>query len=231
MSVMVFDTETTGLPGSRYISPDTLHLWPFIVQFSYIIYNINDDAVIKTSDFIIKLPDTEKITDDSVKFHGITNEISISKGVPVKIALEKFFTDLKSVDLLVGHNLSFDIDMIRVELIRLIHLNISNENDAFIRNCKSNLHYLNNYKNFHCTMKENINLCKITARNRFGEEYFKWPSLCELHEKLFNTKPLNLHNSFNDIVVTLRCYCKIRTNVDIFTTNEYIKNFYNKTLI
>ena len=231
MSIIAFDTETTGLPGSRYISPDTLSLWPFTVQFSYIKYDSTNNVVTKTVDLIIKLPDTENITEESVKFHGITNEISKAKGVPIKVALEEFFNDLKSADVLVGHNLSFDIDMIKVELIRLIHLNTSNENDVFIKNCKSNLHYLNNYKKIYCTMKENVNFCKITMRNRHGEEYFKWPSLCELHEKLFDTKPLNLHNSLNDIVVTLRCYCKIKTGVDIFTTNDYIKNFYNKTLM
>jgi hypothetical protein len=39
MRVLVFDTETTGLPKSKFISPDTLHLWPDIVQCSFIIYD------------------------------------------------------------------------------------------------------------------------------------------------------------------------------------------------
>ena len=44
MRVLVFDTETTGLPKSKIINPDTLNLWPHIVQFSYIIYDtvLND---------------------------------------------------------------------------------------------------------------------------------------------------------------------------------------------
>ena len=44
MRFLVFDTETTGLPKTKYISPDTLNQWPYIVQFSYIIYDttLND---------------------------------------------------------------------------------------------------------------------------------------------------------------------------------------------
>ena len=39
MKVIVFDTETSGLPKSKIINQNTQHLWPFIVQFSYIIYD------------------------------------------------------------------------------------------------------------------------------------------------------------------------------------------------
>ena len=39
MRVLVFDTETTGLPQTKILNPDTLHQWPTIVQFSYIIYD------------------------------------------------------------------------------------------------------------------------------------------------------------------------------------------------
>ena len=44
MRIIIFDTETTGLPKSKFISPDTLNKWPHIVQFSYIIYDtdLND---------------------------------------------------------------------------------------------------------------------------------------------------------------------------------------------
>jgi hypothetical protein len=44
MRVLVFDTEATGLPKTKIINPDALHLWPHIVQFSYLIYDteLND---------------------------------------------------------------------------------------------------------------------------------------------------------------------------------------------
>jgi hypothetical protein len=53
------------------------------------------------------------------------------------------------------------------------------------------------------------------ATDKYGKSYLKYPKLIELHEKLFNVTPNNLHNSLNDILVTLRCYMKLKFNVDL----------------
>ena len=42
----------------------------------------------------------------------------------------------------------------------------------------------------------------------------KYPKLMELHKHLFNTIPDGLHNSMVDVLVCLRCYGKIKHNVD-----------------
>ena len=55
MKLLIFDTETTGLSKSKIISKETMHLWPFIVQFSYIIFNTKNNKTIKMYDKIIKL--------------------------------------------------------------------------------------------------------------------------------------------------------------------------------
>ena len=41
MRVIVFDTETTGLPKNKNISPSEHSYWPYIVQLSWLMY---DDA-------------------------------------------------------------------------------------------------------------------------------------------------------------------------------------------
>ena len=73
MRVLVFDTETTGLPGSRIINPDTLKLWPDIVQFSYVIYDTDLSDIVQSSDDIIRVKDEIIIPEESTKIHGITN--------------------------------------------------------------------------------------------------------------------------------------------------------------
>jgi DNA polymerase III epsilon subunit-like protein len=222
MRVLVFDTETTGLPKSKIINPDTLNLWPYIVQFSYVIYDTVLNDIVETCDSIVKLEDGITIPEDSIKIHGITNEISDKNGIDIDLVLEDFFYHLNNVDLLVGHNVSFDINMIKVELLRIIyekHLNIS---DDEIKTIKYNLHFLTNYKNICCTLQSSIELCNIKAINKFGKEYIKFPKLLELHQKLFENTPKNLHNSFNDILVTLRCYIKLRYNTDL---NEECNSF------
>jgi hypothetical protein len=114
--------------------------------------------------------------------------------------------------------------MIKVELLRFIYeakYNIS-ENEA--KAYKFNLHFLTNYKNIYCTLNESINLCNIKAIDKFGKEYTKFPKLLELHQKLFESTPNNLHNSFNDILVTLRCFMKLKHDIDLNEKcNKFIK--------
>jgi DNA polymerase III epsilon subunit-like protein len=213
--VLVFDTETTGLPGSRIINPDTLKLWPYIVQFSYVIYDTELNDIVKTSDDIVRVKDEITISEESSKIHGITNEISSIKGIRGDLVLNDFFDNLRNVDLLVGHNVSFDVNMVKVELLRLIYEISSSVSKSEITKYKYNLHLLTNYKNIYCTMQESILFCGIKANDKSGKEYNKFPKLLELHQKLFESIPNNLHNSFNDILVTLRCYMKLKYNIDL----------------
>lgn len=228
MRVLVFDTETTGLPKSKIINPDTLNLWPHIVQFSYVIYDTVLNDIVETSDSIVKLEDGITISEDSTKMHGITNEISNKNGIDIDLILEDFFYHLRNVDLLVGHNVSFDINMIKVELLRIIYENHLNISDDEIKTIKYNLHFLTNYKNICCTLQSSIELCNIKAINKFGKEYIKFPKLLELHQKLFESTPKNLHNSLNDILVTLRCYIKLRYNTDLNEGCNSFKKIVNK---
>ena len=160
MRVLVFDTETTGLPGSRIINPDTLKLWPHIVQFSYVIYDTELNDIVKSSDDIVRVKDEITISEESSKIHGITNEISSIKGIRVDLVLNDFFDNLINVDLLVGHNVSFDVNMVKVELLRLIYEISSSVSKSEIKKYKYNLHLLTNYKNVYCTMQESIVFCE-----------------------------------------------------------------------
>ena len=213
MRFLVFDTETTGLPTSKYISPDTLDMWPYIVQFSYVIYDTLLNDIVESKDYIINIPENILISEESSKIHGITNEISNSKGVSINDVINEFFYYLRSVDKLIGHNIEFDINMIKIQLLRFINANIySNEQ---IKLYKYDLHYLANYKDICCTLKDSIQFCNIQLTNKYGKPYLKYPKLIELHEKLFDKSPNNLHNSFNDILVTLRCFMKLKYNLDL----------------
>jgi len=215
MRVLIFDTETTGLPKTKLINPDTLHMWPYIVQFSYIIYDTTLNDIVHTYDSIIKLQDGITIPEETSKIHGITNNMSQENGLQINNILDNFFINLRNVDMLVGHNISFDINIVRIELLRFIYDNNYTKTEDDIKKYKYNLHFLANFTNIYCTLQESINICQIKAVDRFGKEYFKYPKLMELHEKLFETEPQNLHNSFIDILVTLRCFMKLKYNIDL----------------
>lgn len=226
MKFLVFDTETTGLPQTKYISPDYLHLWPHIVQFSYVIYDSSLNTIIKSVDNIIKLPENILISQESTKIHGITNEQSRLKGKFIHDILNEFCNDIRTIDRLIGHNIDFDISMVKVELLRIIYGN--NIINSELKKCKDNFHYILGYKNITCTLKDSIQFCNIKALDKYGKEYLKYPKLSELHEKLFSNTPNNLHNSFNDILVTLRCFMKLKHETDLMKSCETFKNYSNQ---
>lgn len=228
MRFLVFDTETTGLPQSKFIAPSTLHLWPYIVQFSFIIYDSSLNNIVESKDYIVKLPTSILISDDSTKIHGITNKISNEKGIPINEVLNEFFYYLRGVDRIIGHNIEFDINMVKIELLRIINntnLPLDYISTEQIKIYKYELHFLTNYKNISCTLKDSIQFCNIQLIDKNGKPYLKYPKLIELHEKLFNQSPNNLHNSFNDILVTLRCFMKLKHNIDLNETCISFKKY------
>lgn len=235
MRILVFDTETSGLPKAKLISEHTLNLWPHILQFSYIIYDTELNDIIEINDNIVKVSKDVFIPEDSIKVHGITNEYSNENGIPLDDIFDFFFYHLLNIDLLVGHNISFDINMVRAELCRMIYQNMSKKDiksGSKLDLCKYNLNLLINYKNICCTLQDSIELCKIEAIDKYGTPYFKYPKLAELHQKLFETVPNNLHNSLNDILITLRCYMKMKHNIDLNETcRKFIEIAKNKRLL
>ena len=171
MRLLVFDTETTGLPQSKFIAPSTLHQWPYIVQFSYIIYDTSLNDIIQSKDYIIKLPESILIPEDSTKIHGITNEMSQQNGVQISDVLSEFFYFLRGVDILVGHNIEFDINMMKIELLRIIDKNSLTQEQ--IKFYKYELHFLINFKKTkQLFLKHNRNL--FSEYNMYGSISFSY---------------------------------------------------------
>lgn len=211
MKVLVFDTETTGLPEKNNVSILDTFRWPYIVQLSFIYYDSKINDIIEYYDNIIKLPENITIPEESINIHGITNEAMREKGVSIKTALKKFNDILKDSDIVVGHNISFDKRMIMVECIR-------NKISQYFTKGQDK-------KPEFCTMKNSKNICKIKMVNFKGEENFKFPKLSELYKFIFKEEPSNLHNSFVDVILCLRCYFAIIENKDIIFNNNIKKLF------
>jgi len=227
MKIAVFDTETTGLPKTKIVNELTLDLWPHIVQFSYIIYDTELKKIIKIIDLVIKIPENINISDEVSDIHGITNFISQSSQDKIGDALKHFSSDYLNynIDLIVGHNLSFDINMLRVELMRELNdQNILNDKRMFSQ-LLENLNDMNpDSQELYCTMQKTIELCNLKITSKYGKEYIKFPKLNELHMKLFNSSPRNLHNSLNDVLICLRCYYMLEHKVDIIEIDSEIKS-------
>ena len=216
MKVLIFDTETTGLPERNASIMDPTK-WPHVIQLSYILYDTELKMMIDKKDNLIKIPLNVTITPESEAIHHISRVMCDADGIPILEALNMFNKALDLCDVIVGHNLSFDKRLLMVESIRL------NKYQRFTVNGIKKPEY--------CTMKETVNFCKIEAINSTtGEMYYKYPTLSELHYKLFGTEPKGTHNALSDVLICLRCYQKLHGDYDIVdhAMNNYLdlKNLY-----
>lgn len=215
MKLLVFDTETTGLPEGRYLSTREVSKWPHIIQLSYILYDTDLNKTCCCVDDIIKLDETVAISEKSIEMHGITRSVSMRKGIPIAEAINNFNNALSEADLVIAHNISFDKKMVKVESFRL--------------GIEQNFDYGNGYGiKEYCTMKNSVNVCKIERTSENGNVYFKYPTLTELHTHLFNFTPKNTHDSMADVLICLRCYYTLVNNKDVVNQGcSIINKLYN----
>ena len=222
MKVMILDTESTGLiDKNTSLTNANLHRFPYIVQFSYIIIDTEEYTLDTIYDQIIKMPEGVIISDDSARIHGISNHISQTIGVNISAVMRDLLLTAGQVDLIVCHNTEFDLTLLKVETMRAIMDVTIGEplRDLY----KNTLEHLLTMKNTFCTMKESVELCNIERTNSRGK-YLKYPTLAELHNKLFGQEPKNLHNSLNDVCITARCYFKLKHEIDIREVNSYLNH-------
>lgn len=183
---LIFDTETTGLPDDWNAPPSDTENWKRIVQLSWCV--LDENGKLKhTHDYIIK-PIGFTIPRAASKIHGITYEKALKKGVPFEAVFMMFINDLAICNIIVGHNLQFDVNMVLSECYR--------------HNLPTNIF---DKKQKVCTMKSTVDLLKI--KNSYG---YKYPTLQELHKYLFGKGFDGAHNSLEDVKATANCFYMLK---------------------
>jgi DNA polymerase III epsilon subunit-like protein len=206
--ILVFDTETTGL------FPKTGTEYPYILQLSFILFDTQTKKILHAFNRYIKTPDNVVVSPFITNLTGITKEMCDS-GVNIVAALHEFYRAYKLCDVIVAHNISFDRQMIEVEIIRNYStLSLTIPAIAFMFNPT-----YNSLENKHqsCTMAMGKNICNILTpcKNNPANSYKKNPKLDELYEKLFDSKIPNAHDALYDTIACLKCYLKILHKIDI----------------
>ena len=115
MKITVFDTETTGLFPKDY---DNIDECPYMLQLSSITYDTSSNDITNEIDSIVKISPEIRITDEVAKLNHITNEITEKNGVAIKPLLEAFNYQMKISEVVIGHNLEFDLNIIQYECKR-----------------------------------------------------------------------------------------------------------------
>ena len=165
MSTAMLNVQTTGLP-TRYFkahppspAPDT---GPRIVRVSVLIET--PEGATSLYDYIVKL-DGFPITNS--EYHGITNDISQTRGVPFPDVARLLLGHLEGVSKLVMHNAYFCMSMLKDEMLR-IGMPIYTFPESV------------------CTMQLGKSLPKLPGA--YGD--YKYPTFSELYYYLFGKMPV-----------------------------------------
>jgi len=207
MKLLVFDTETTGLPKSRTPALEKSDNWPHLVSISWVI--LQENVIVKQRNYIIK-PDNWIIPDDSIKIHGITNELAHAKGEDLLKVMTEFIGE--NCDVMIAHNMNFDYNVIMNAI-------------------KWDLEF--DFKGFNIPLKCTMMLSKNTCKLPGGFVSYKPPKLKELYEFIFKRKPNEnkLHGSLYDTIILTECiqHCNwLQTALGLPVSNHIVGNGVHK---
>jgi DNA polymerase III epsilon subunit-like protein len=183
--ILVFDTEATGLPRNFYASIQDTTNWPRVVQLAWQTFD-TQGTLLSTHNYIIK-PEGFTIPARAAEIHGITTDRALLEGKPLLTVLNELNEALRTATLLVAHNVRFDLYVLGAEMARA--------------SLPTRLFDMPNL----CTQMSSTHYCRLP-----GKYGFKWPTLNELHLKLFGEPVANAHDALGDVQATARAFFKLR---------------------
>lgn len=181
MKVFVFDTETTGFINKKETNLD---LQPRIVQFAWILWEIDEAGNYKEIERVnILINPKISIPYAASQVHHIY-DVDVKNAPFFENVVDSILTHINTPDLIIGHNIEYDEDMMKLELKRL-----SKE-------------YAYKPKQTLCTMKNTVDVCKL----EWNGNRFKYPKLWELHKHLFGEYFTGAHDAIVDVEATVKCF-------------------------
>lgn len=182
---LFFDTETTGLPKSWKAALNDVDNWPRLVQLAWLAYDANG-KMMGGATHIVK-PIGFEIPAKAVEVHGITTERAMTEGKDLQGVLKELHEQIGACEILVGHNIDFDVKVVGAEFIRY------------------NFPPIVPVRRKICTMMSSVGYCNLP-----GPRGPKWPKLQELHSKLFGQNFAEAHDAGADIAATARCFFELK---------------------
>lgn len=175
--VLIFDTETTGLPNWK--EPSESELQPHIVQLAAGLFNTENKKIIQSIDLIIK-PESWDIPKVVSDIHGITKEYAMDVGVSEKVCIEAFL-DLWSGRKRIAHNATFDNRIIRIATKRYCEESVINSWATGV---------------YECTGLLSKPIMKMEPKNKYG---YKMPKLIEAYKHFTGNDLENAHTAMADM--------------------------------
>ena len=192
---LFLDTETNGLPKKRSASTTDYNAWPQVVQLAYKVVELDTSDTeyfreIETVNTLIKPEEPFEWSKEAETIHKIREE-DVRKGRTGISVYSDLKTALRSTDILIAHNLEFDLPIVLAQLHR--HKLVTS--DKWFPN------------NQFCTMRHSTGLCKIPSKFYKRDDPYKYPRLSELHTFLFGAAPSGAeHDALFDVETLIHCF-------------------------
>jgi len=180
---IIFDTETTGLPRNYNAPMTDLDNWPRLVQIAWQLHDAKG-KLLSNNNFIVK-PEGFTIPYNAEKVHGISTSRAKKEGHDLAKVLAIFHEDVEKANYLVGHNIGFDINVVGSEFLRKeIPMRLPEMKELDTKDISTDF-------------------CALPGGK--GGKY-KWPTLTELHHKLFGNGFADAHDAAYDVDATAKCF-------------------------
>lgn len=189
MLACLFDTETTGIYDYR--APASAEHQPDVVQLCAML--CDEERVYSAVNLFIH--SDVPIPPESYEIHRIDRDMTSRVGVSRLRACQVLDSFARKADILVGHNVDFDVNMMMAAMLREKGNGQSLKKPRF------------------CTMKEAVQPCKLPNPKRPGT--YKWPTLIEAYEILVDSKGFSgAHDAMADARATYELYRVLRRNAN-----------------
>jgi DNA polymerase III epsilon subunit-like protein len=182
---LFFDTETNGMAKNFGAPPTDVDNWPRITQLAWQLYDAKENLISEKMS-LIKPNGWTVPTDKFFIDNNMSTERCDKYGRPINEMLDYFLMDLENADYLVAHNIKFDVNVVGAEFCRL-----------GVKPQKKLIKV--------CTMAESTKYCNIK-----GPRGPKWPSLTELHVKLFGKKFEGAHDALDDVKACAKSFFELK---------------------
>lgn len=113
---------------NNMVSKKNLYLFSRPISLHYIIGTVSHDVFTENKHITNIIKPTCMIIDNNIyKDYNITNEDALENGIEPNECISEFIKNIKSVDIIIGHNINFHLKTIIAEAIKFnIVLNLNN---------------------------------------------------------------------------------------------------------
>jgi DNA polymerase III epsilon subunit-like protein len=208
MKVLLFDTETNGLPKNRFAPPSQTDAYPAVLQISWAMYALTADSMtlVDRVDKSLRLAPEIPWDTGAAAIHGIPEAKARVGEYPAKAFLE-FREVLHQVDYVICHNMEFDKPVVRAAAYAASS-SVGEADAKLLRSLWST-----KIREF-CTMNSTRALVGIPSAPE-AKHPFKAPRLNELYTKLYghvydlSGSGNSLHSARSDTHCLAQCVIRL----------------------